>query len=72
VQPKSEKSIHPLFHLLNFIYSAECLPFELTDLDKLILIGIMKHLGKEGIFVSQKTLAHELNVHIKTMERIIK
>jgi len=67
----SNKTIHPLFNLLNFIYSEKCLPFDLSHLDKLILIGLFKHFSYQGMFVSQKTLAKELNVTVRAVEMAI-
>lgn len=65
------KSIHPLFVLLNFLFSPDSISFELTDLEKLVLIAIVKHGGPEGMFVTQKTLAIVLNVEVKSIENIV-
>jgi hypothetical protein len=51
---KPPKTIHPLFNLLNFLYSTECLPFDLSHLDKLILIGLFKHLVIKACLLVKK------------------
>lgn len=67
----SEKQIHIVFQVLNFILSIDSKTFALLSIDKLLLLALAKHQGPKGIYPSTITLAKELQVspkHIK--ERI--
>lgn len=58
----SNKSIHIVFQVLNFLHSSISSSLNLLPLDKLILINLASHKGPKGICPSTLTIAKELKV----------
>lgn len=58
----SEKQIHIVFKVLNFIRSLQARQYHLIAFDKLLLIFLANHHGKKGIYVGHPLLASELDV----------
>ena len=56
----SEKTVHIVFQVLNFIFQTASDDYALTADEKLILIALAKHKGFKGIYPSVATLAREL------------
>src|SRR3974390_3413322 len=64
----SQKSIHVVFQMLNFLHSDLAKSYNLIPIDRLILINLASHNGKKGICPSTTTIAKELNItskHVK-------
>lgn len=64
----SNKPVHIVFQVINFLSSYESSEYSLITIDKLILIFLASHRGKRGIYPRQVTLAKSLKVtpkHIK-------
>src|SRR5213075_2168567 len=58
----SEKIIHIVFQVLNFIHSASSKTYKLLPIDKLILLNLASHKGIKGIFPMQETIADEVDM----------
>lgn len=58
----NNKTVHTVFQVLNFLRSPDSKQYKLTPVDQLILIYLANHEGKNGIYPSQATLAHDLNI----------
>jgi biotin operon repressor len=58
----SEKTVHIVFQVLNFLHDVSLHPYKLLPIDKLLLITLASHKGLKGIFPMQETLAEELGM----------
>jgi Helix-turn-helix domain len=67
----SNKSVHIVFQVLNFLHSAYSVSYDLVDAERLLLINLASHQGIKGIYPSKKTLCKELKKGYSTLTRII-
>jgi len=63
----SEKKIHIVFEVLNFLHSNASKSYHLFQSEKLILINLASHMGQKGIFPAIDTIAEELSLDRKTV-----
>lgn len=60
---ESNKDIHIVFQVLNFIFGSISEPHNLSADEKILLIALARHKGIKGIYPSIPTLARELQRH---------
>lgn len=65
----SDKEIHIVFKVINFIFGEESREFNLKHVDKNILMALAKHHGPKGIYPALTTLATELDVGVRYLQR---
>ena len=58
----TQKTVHIVFQVLNFLRDLSSRQYKLLPIDKLILITLASHKGTKGIFPMQETLADELGI----------
>lgn len=58
----SKRDVHIVFQVLNFLHGNESSLFNLTPIEKLILINLASHLGRKGIYPSIFTICKELKL----------
>jgi hypothetical protein len=68
----SEKTIHVVFQVLNFLHGSDSIEYKLLPIDKLILINLASHKGIKGIFPSQQTISKELKYDVRELRRRLK
>lgn len=61
----SDKNVHIVFQVLNFLRSAESLNYNLLPIDRLLLIFLASHSGSQGIFPNQQTLTNEIHTSLR-------
>lgn len=67
----SEKNIHIVFQVLNFVSNYCSIDYQLTTTDRLLLLILAKHHGVKGIYPSFTTLAKELKVTPRQVQKRI-
>jgi hypothetical protein len=67
----SEKTVHIVFKVLNFLHSAESKSLNLLDSEKLLLINLASHKGQNGIYPSITTIAKEMKKGYSTIKRLL-
>lgn len=65
----SEKTVHVVFQILNFLHSEKSIAYSLNDAERLLLITLASHKGAKGIYPSLKTLSRELKKKESTVRR---
>lgn len=58
----TDKSIHIVFQVMNFVFGSSPLNKQLLPIDRLLLLAFAKHKGPKGIYPSQATLAKEVQI----------
>lgn len=69
---ESNKEIHIVFQVLNFIFGALSHPYNLSPDEKILLIALARHKGAKGIYPSITTLAKELKRSRRSIMRYLK
>jgi len=61
----TDKTIHVVFQVLNFLRSINSTEHAIIANDKLLLVFLAAHQGEYGIFPNQQTLANELHLTVR-------
>jgi hypothetical protein len=64
----SDKTVHIVFQVINFLHGDLSKSYKLLPIDKLILITLASHHGAKGIFPGQKILTKELGIKLRHLQ----